>query len=345
MKTIAGSNNRFYASIDGDPIGADVIEYTKQKCWLLLHSVSADRRAFGVVFTYIVGGITTNTPEVRYYTDSVGAVTVSIRDMMAHIAGLGGASVQISIYMYQTPSSTAIYDTAVFSSVVILDGISYTQLGAPRNKDFNVEDALAPNLILPPNVIIEPPVDVAHGFTFESNYTMIDSTATWTGPGAPSNSLANDHQCKPDMDAFTLTTTAGETKTWTVQRSGYCDDILEVKWMSLTGVMRHHYFPIVSFIRGNGDEVEVETHYDGYDLRKGNFTAVRCRLTGLTAWGYYYYMDLINASRLEAVVFGNGYITGDGSCAAAVKAESMETPTGPGFFMFEFVCNLKQFEI
>ena len=117
--------------------------------------------------------------------------------------------------------------------------------------------------------------------------------------------------------------------------------------MIFCGATRQHYFPITAFIKGNDKQVSILTSGDGYKVEKDTFEGLRCRLTGLTAYGYWYYMDLLQASDVHAIVKQTFSLwsteMASEQTAAYVEENEMETPQGNGFFDFEFTIKLKHY--
>ena len=135
-------------------------------------------------------------------------------------------------------------------------------------------------------------------------------------------------------------------KEWRVERPEQCADVVLCRWTSQTGAARQHYFPIVADIYSVDKAVSLVTEGDGYLVNKDWSKGVRCRLTGLTAYGYWYYMDMLRASDLHAIIQPTYSIfsTEIASEQTAAYAEgSMETPQGPGFFAFEFTLKLRHY--
>ena len=111
--------------------------------------------------------------------------------------------------------------------------------------------------------------------------------------------------------------------------------------------MRQHYFPIVSYIKGTDKAVSIVSDGDGYLVDKNQYNAVRCRLAGLTNYGYWYYMDLLQATDAHAVIQPT-FLSFDDEMASEqtavfIEADEMETPEGVGFFDFEFTIKLRHY--
>lgn len=338
------TNQTFNIALDGDTNGVQCDEHLRQRCVLQFHNVTAAMVTFGVHFE---GNIVTN--EVRYYTDPNGDAEIAIRDILTDLLRKGETSTMMYVYSYTNYDDVNVADGTVVT-LNLYDGISYANLNAPRAKDVADATLQAPSLILPPNVMINPNSYFAGGgpgILVESNLGTFDVRYSWNGAQVVSGAQLS---VTAGTRTFYIEQNKTPVKQYDLLDYPACADLACIQWISLTGVKRRHFFPIVSFIRGNGDEVAVEVVSDGYKVLKENYTGFRCRLTGLTAWGYYYYMDLIQSSEVHAQVCKTAIDTefleiDEDITLAYVKADSMETPVGPGFFNFEFVVNHKQYRI
>ena len=342
MVTIQSTSSKFSVTFDGDQIhgGVEILEYLKMRCTLKF--VSSSRQEVIKVAIHMTGddsgGNTITTDDVFYYTDPTGVLTISMRDWYRWMKDKDVAWAYVTVTSYTTIDGSTVDDTAQ-PAVAFLEGISYYAVGAPKGKDVDDSDAMLSTVILPPNVIYNP--TWCADIIIESNYKTLYPTAIWSG--SVTGTLHNQVGVKGNTRTLTLSDGGDVIRTWDLKDLPTCQDVLTVQWTSLTGAVRMHHFPIVGFIRGNGDKVELDAVHDGYEVMKANFTAVRCRITGLTQWGYYYYMDLIQAS--DAKAFISSYPVPEDLQPVFIEGESAETPSGPGFFNFEFVANLKQFAI
>ena len=342
MIHVNSSNLTFYVELDGDQIhgGVEILQYLKSRCTMHFSSSIMTFQKVAVTMNGTDSGGTLHTQgPLYYYTDTKGDIAIPLRDLLLWFKKRGVDAVNFEVDSFDDVLDTQVADIAT-AVLGIVEGISYNDVGAPKGKD--VEDATAqrPDVIMPPNIIINP--SWSFGSQIEGNYTLIDPTASWDYN--PSNLLHSEISVKGTTRTLTLTDSNSDViKTYNLADAPECADLLMVQWTSLTGAVRIHYFPIVSFIRGNGDKIEVESLGDGYEVQKANYTAVRCRITGLTRWGYYYYMDLIQASDPTARVVKDGVWAGLNP--VFIDGESAETPEGTGFFNFEFVANLKQYAL
>ena len=103
----------------------------------------------------------------------------------------------------------------------------------------------------------------------------------------------------------------------------------------------------MAFIKGSDKQVSLLSDGDGYLVDKNTYNGVRCRLDGLTQYGYWYYMDLLQASDVHAVmqvsfVSITAQLASEQS-AVFVEGTEAETPQGNGFHPFEFTLRLQHY--
>lgn len=319
-------------------------------------SVQRDTETMEIV-TVIANGSGTEFRN-RYYTDPKGRLEIPLRNIVNSFYDIG-TSFAITINFNELDGTLA--DNSVVILAETLKGISYNDMLAPRQKDSpSVVDEYRHDLILPPNVIINPNVagQTMAGVVVESNYHTIDDSASWelvsNGTGTPVSPLG-ERNAQIYCPAFTdeLSLIAGRdnpvtVKTWKMEKPDVCTDLVVIQWTSLTGCLRRHYFPIVGYLNEAGEELSVIEAGNGYDIRKNAVKGLRCRLTGLTSYGCWYYQDLLQASDAHAVVKQT-------EVNIATELESMETachvsggmdttPQGVGFFNFEFVVKLRRYD-
>lgn len=295
---------------------------------------------------------------VAYYTDPDGVLEIPLRDFIG--ANAGGNPPRLSIDVTMTELDGTPVDT--FSKYIdIVPGISFNDALAPRSKD---ADQLAfshdHKIVLPPNVILNPDTfagGYSPGIIVESNYHIIDGDSIWDYSSggiftAISPSGVRNNQLQPAYNADVLRLTAGknhdQVKTWKLEKTDDCTNLVVCRWTSQTGAVRQHFFPIASFLKGVDNTYSIVESGNGYDIRKDTFNAIRCRLNGLTAYGYWYYMDIIHASDLHAIVRPSFSTFSDEiasiETAAYCEANDMETPHGNGFYSLEFTIKLRHYD-
>lgn len=340
MITAASTNSKFSITFQGDQgTGGHWLGYTASRSMLRIKREDV-QQVSKVEFAY---GYRT----VTYYTDPGGVLEISMRNEIN--ARVADGFVDVVIRMFEIDNT---YVDNFAPTIDILPGISYYDLYAPKGKDgiFGATSLLR-NVVMPPNVIISPSAN-GQGVIVESNYHSIATEATWSyeAGGAttaitPSGTRSNQIVVPYTADALKLNYD-GNVKKWNMERPEQCADVVLCRWTSQTGAVRQHYFPIVSDIYNVDKAVSLVTEGDGYLVNKDWSKGVRCRLTGLTAYGYWYYMDMLRASDLHAIIQPTYSIfsTEIASEQTAAYAEgSMETPQGTGFFAFEFTLKLRHY--
>lgn len=286
---------------------------------------------------------------IYYYTDTNGVLELPLRDFIARNAAGG----QLALAIYMTELDGTPVDN-LLPTIDILPGISYFDLWSPKGKDgiFGATSLLQ-RVILPPNILINP-TTYGEGIQVESNFHTVDLTAVWAQITAgvsstitPSGARSNCIKVGATADTLRCTKT-GAVREWKLEKPEQCADYVVCRWTSQTGCVRQHYFPIVSYINGSDEQVSVVSAGNGYDVRKGWFKAARCRITGLTAYGYWYYMDIMRASDLHAIILPTYSIfeteISSAETAAYCDANDMEMPQGNGFYSFEFTLKLRHYD-
>lgn len=340
MITAASTNSKFSITFQGDQgTGGHWLGYTASRSMLRIKREDV-QQVSKVEFAY---GYKT----VTYYTDPEGVLEISMRNEINAREADGFVDVVIRMFELDNTSVDSFAPT-----IDILPGISYFDLYAPKGKDgiFGVTSLLH-NVIMPPNVIVSL-YSAGQGVIVESNYHSIATTATWSYEAAgvttaitPSGTRSNQIAIPATADALKLNYN-GNVKEWNVERPEQCADVVLCRWTSQTGAVRQHYFPIVADIYSVDKAVSLVTEGDGYLVNKDWSKGVRCRLTGLTAYGYWYYMDMLRASDLHAIIQPTYSIfsTEIASEQTAAYAEgSMEMPQGTGFFNFDFTLKLRHY--
>ena len=348
------THNKFLAIFQADSEGNNDIDmYARSKSMLTIERQDQQiMTMFGIAYWTHEG----NTPTVWYYSDPQGQLQLPLRNGVNYL--LDHTVCQIRILLREVGSSTT--DDTLSVNVNPLHGISYNDMNAPRSKD-------APQLywehehyvILPPNVMLNPlrfSGVAASGIIVESNYTNIDLDAGFNClvNGVPTiGAIGGERNSEVTVVAAadTLQLVAGklgdEVKEWKLERADDCTNLVCVQWTSQTGALRRHYFPVVAFIKGSDKQVSLLSDGDGYLVDKNTYNGVRCRLDGLTQYGYWYYMDLLQASDVHAVmqvsfVSITAQLASEQS-AVFVEGTEAETPQGNGFHSFEFTLRLQHY--
>lgn len=298
--------------------------------------------------------LNTSQGEHIYYTDPNGYLSVELHNLFTAIFMSGEPRGTLWIELREMNDDLV---DSLSIDFIINQGIGYDDVFAPRNKDWDWPTAKSPSVVLPPNVIIAPDYfpnaptfPEQFGVFVESNYHEKDNDAQWSvtvgGVAAEITPVGNQLRFQTTVESLRVRTGA-EMKVWRLDKPDTCQDLVVCRWTSLTGVVRQHFFPIVSYIKGNGEQVPLVSAGDGYEVSKSNFTAVRCRLTGLTQYGVWYYLDILQASDLHAIILPTiaQFRTEIASpmTAAFIDSDGGETSEGIGFHNFEFVINMRQY--
>lgn len=353
MFTVNSSQGKYTAYVQADQkTTAYGNAYSLSRTMLRLerndeHKVSI----FGISYYWTGGNSGAMLP---YYTDPDGVLEIPMRNVVAsHV----GDTLNIVVHLYDVDHT--LVDQGAFQ-LDAYHGISYGDMLAPRNKDVNPADftfATRHDVVLPPNIIINPNITgMTSGVVVESNYHQLDGDATWSvmaggiaNTVSPTGDRSNMIYVTAAMDTLRLTVGNPQdvVKSWQLVKPDQCADIACVQWTSLTGALRRHYFPIVSFINGVDKEVSIVEAGNGFDIRKNAYKGVRCRLTGLTPYGVWYYQDLLQASDAHAIV-NRTWSLGDEiasmETACLVEGDMEATPEGNGFFSFDFTLKLRHYD-
>lgn len=352
MVTENSTQNKFKVSFQGDMgSGTHWAGYTSSKSMLRVQRLDAQK----VSLVTILGQPNPNR-SISFYTDPSGVLEIPLRNMLMQNQDVNPATLGLDIAMSEIDGISV--DT--FGKYIdVLPGVSYNDALAPRNKDAaQLYWAGETYVVLPPNVIIVPGtfVGVAGlGVIVESNYHLFDTDAVWSELRGLSWTITPQGvrgcEIPVRLDADTLHITAGknhdELKDWQLTKPDECTDLVLCRWTSKTGAVRQHYFPIVAFTKGSDKQVSIMSAGDGYLVDKNIYDGIRCRLTGLTPYGYWYYADIVQASDLHAVVpltftsYEDEIVSPQS--AAYVEANDMETPQGNGFYNFEFTLKLRHY--
>lgn len=291
---------------------------------------------------------------VKYFTDPDGVLELPLRNILAANLSVTPPTMELDVAMTEVNGNAV--DT--FGKYIdVLPGLSWNDALAPRKKEADqLYWAKEHYVILPPNVILNPDRfagAASPGIIVESNYKAIDANTAWTaGIGGVFSALTPGGKRTSELTipyaADTLRITVSpDVKDWPLNKADDCTNLVVCRWTSQTGAVRQHFFPIVGFTKGTEATYSVVEAGNGYDVRKDWYDGIRCRLTGLTVYGYWYYMDILRASDLHAIVQPTFSSFTDEiasmETAAFCEAQEMETPQGNGFYNFEFTLKLRHY--
>ena len=344
MITYTSTNSKFTATLQGDPVAGYVnVANVYSASRTMLRIKREDTQQVSVVNMSYSGAWGSELP-VNYYTDPDGVLEIPLRNIInAH-----PTEILAAITMLEVDGTTV---DALTVTLDVLKGLSYYDINAPRSKDADQFLAAFGSVVMPPNVIINP--DLLSGLTAPGIIVESNLAYDWmqyaSGVGTavtPSGQRSNQLVVAAGADTLQVSH-SGRVKAYKLDKPDNCADLVCIRWTSQTGATRQHFFPIVAFIKGSDKQVSLLTSGDGYKVDKNTFEGVRCRLTGLTAYGYWYYMDLLQASDVHAIVKQTFSLwpteIASEQTAAFVEENEMETPQGNGFFNFEFTLKLRHY--
>ena len=335
----------------GDPsTGTNWAAYTLSRSMLRIERL--DQQKVSVV---IIRYAPLPSVNVSYYTDPNGVLELPLKNFVNQNSA--GGTLDLDIYLTELDGTLV---DVYWAHIDVFTGISYGEMLAPRKKDTPVLwYEYRHDLILPPNVMILPNVSgqMMAPVLVESNAHIIDGDVLWSeivsGIGSiitPAGVRSNRLYLTAAAQELQLATGKNHDiiKKWRIDKPDVCTDLVCIRWTSLTGCVREHYFPIIGYINSTDKEVSIIEAGNGYDVRKNAYKGIHCRLTGLTAYSCWYYQDLLQASDAHAIV-NQTYAT------FATEIESMETachvtggmeetPQGNGFFNFDFIVKLRHYD-
>lgn len=344
MITYTSTNNKFTATLQGEPVAGYVnVANVYSASRTMLRIKREDTQQVSVVNMSYSGEWGSELP-VNYYTDPDGVLEIPLRNIInAH-----PTEILTAITMLEVDGTIV---DALSITLDVFQGLSYLDINAPRSKDADQFLAVYGSVVMPPNIMLNPNTLsglTAPGIIVESNFAYYWMQYT-NGVGTvvtPSGARSNELVIAAGADTLKVSHD-GVTKSYKLDKPDYCANLVCIRWTSQTGATRQHYFPITAFIKGSDKQVSILTSGDGYKVEKDTFEGLRCRLTGLTAYGYWYYMDLVQASDVHAIVkqtfsLWSTEIASE-QTAAFVETDEMETPQGNGFFDLEFTIKLKHY--
>ena len=354
MFTKTSSNSAFRLEMQGRATGTPNTYrvFTASECAIGLTRLDQEKLSlYWIMYEGNVGGVLTTLGRSATYTsDPSGCLSIPLRRPLRDYAKrTDDGKVRLTVYLNET-SGTAV-DSVDFIAAPV-PGIDNYELPMPYGKDAKDLGVSPRSFILPPNVIIAPPVGVKVIVESDAadynncSWKDINGNAIITPTGPRGNELeytGTNQAMGIRLEQLTRSMTYNFTPIG-------CDNAVLVRWTSLTGATRQHLFPVLSQTRSSED-LGLLTPGDGIRTERNTVIGVRCRLSGLTAYGYWYYMDLLTANDVHAVPLNieynapdvNALIESDLS-AATVKGGSAEVPVGGSFHNFDFTINLRHYD-
>lgn len=337
MVTYTSNGGTFTVRIQAEATGTYFTAFRRSRTEMVLY-----RNTTGVVIYVVAMGSKTQA----YYSDASGRLTIPIKGWVDGL-GISPTSMGISVRNVGAPDTIIDYITM---SAACVDGVAYGDNPAPIEKGVNEWTwTRRHDAVLPPNVMYSPAGGT--GVMAEANmklatqngvtsFEVVAGTASALNPtGDRYNQLIVDETA----DALQL---ADKTvaHTWNFDRGGDCLDMAVVRWKSLTGAWRKHYFPVVGYLRRGEDPTSLVTSSDGYLTVRDAILGVRCRIDGLTPYSVWYYADLLQASEVNASMDVTETLLSDEITAANVEEGDADVALANGFYSFEFTLKMKQYD-
>lgn len=312
------------------------------------------------------GGGTQDTIVKTYYTDANGALEIPLHNQVNAYHDEGVTRFTLAVIVKDL-DGTSVDASYIYIDCYVYEGVSLYDRRVPvspypQNKIYIMEPFRE---ILPPTVMciqtyggVNAADQLFSGIVVESTLAG-DHNGTWSwgngGAYTPIN-VTGIRQTKVVVNnrAQYLRITSGDANwEWQLQRLSYwnCQDAVVVRWTSLTGSVRQHWFPVVGYVNDTDKEVSILSAGDGYKVRKNATLGLKCRLTGLTAYDCWYYQDMLQASDVHAICRSRWqnvppFLTAIRSTLTACQVEGgmPQTPDGNGFFTFEFTIKMKHYD-
>lgn len=79
---------------------------------------------------------------------------------------------------------------------------------------------------------------------------------------------------------------------------------ITLNWVSRYGVVKSVVWELKNLKYATGETINIESLNNEYDTRKGVEISFTAQLEGLTAYDYWYYADIVNSSRVLAIING-----------------------------------------
>ena len=301
-----------------------------------------------------------------YYTDANGALEIPLRNQINTYYDAGVTKYSLDVIVKDLDGTTI--DGQISIDCYIMPGVSRYDRRVPlspypQNKIYPIEPFFE---ILPPTVIymqgfggINPTDQLYIGTAIESTLAKDhNGTFSWSSNGVSFTPITitgvrQTTVLVNNAAKYLKLTSIDANYEWEIKRLSpfTCNDAVVVRWTSLTGSVRQHWFPVVGYVNDTDKEVSMLSAGDGYKVRKNATLGLRCRLTGLTAYDCWYYQDMMQSSDVHAICRSRWqnlppFLTAIQSTLTACKVEGgmPQTPDGNGFFTFEFTIKMKHYD-
>ena len=368
MAVFLSNNQTFTADIQGDLVSQSspsrAAVYGKCNTYVAIkypYETMMKVLRVGVLFD----GVQQDLLEVYTYPVLQGAAIGSQAVEFA-VGNVVNEMLKRGVTMAQLVFKSRYYDQASFDDDLVVEiepyeGIPYSDALAPYKHELPFATyAVLRQCVIPPNVMFVPSVNLSYGTSkpylyFESNIHTLDKSMAWKQErGGVEQAIPahgrRDNYYYVDWDATAVILHQGDTvvKRWELEVLPSCQPWALVRWVSQTGAVRQHYFPIVSFGNEDAEKVGLVSVANGFRTQKNFVKTAKCRITGLTAYGCWYYQDLLTASDVHAIVVKRGntfnFEIESQSTAVEIAGGMKDTPEGVGFFNFEFTIKMAHYD-
>lgn len=174
---------------------------------------------------------------------------------------------------------------------------------------------------------------------------LLDDVTLWTLTGSAIFESGSNGRRIQAIGNFSLSKGANARRCYVDTSSGSagshaCVEMALVEWVSLTGIVRRHYFEVVKQTATATDTVSLETIDNQFDEHKGRLDGFTLRLGGLSRYDFWYYADVITSSQVKISFDGTNWRQ------VQVTTKSAEIPNNDegAFNSLEIAVNYKQYD-
>ena len=287
---------------------------------------------------------------VLYYTDPAGHVDIDLTDIVKAykqeqfeldiIAGDGERTESVTIQL------------------VLKDGLSYENQLLPQSP-MAAGMELADYYVIPPTKIYTYPqnavraasavgltVEVAsrHHRSYEYEITYSDGTTSQGSTGVGELPLTGSGSNR--VTALRISFGGADWGMWQLCEVPQCARYCIVKWKSRNGNFRKAIWIVKSNTIATGDEVKLQSTYNGYKSLKGETVTLQLAIDDLCAYDYAYYMDVVTSSEVYVLAnMADGDELGRQYTRATVATKQYIVQGDGQRYSAEITINLKQYEI
>lgn len=191
---------------------------------------------------------------------------------------------------------------------------------------------------------IAPPSFMLYGgFGDIISEAYLDDYTLWTVTGAASFISGSNGRRIQSIGDFAITKGNASRRSYVDNMAGFhhaCIDVALVEWVSLTGIVRRHYFEVVKQTVEATDIVGLQTIDNQYDERKGRRDGFTLRIGNLSRYDFWYYADILTSSKVKVSFNGTDWRQ------VQVTSKNAEIPNNDegAFNVLEIALNYKQYD-